>query len=508
MLMSYFGRILLVLMPILLLSASLVHAQEQEVPRISDAEELFQRAVAQFEEGQYEESKLLFERIYASFPLHQRTTASMAMHAKAAFRAGAYEEADAVAAELLDSYGHSRYAADMQQLRSLVADHQGAEAADPDPVRLGIALALEGEQSLLAQELFNGIRLAVEEENGAVDLDQLMAAFEGDVEDVAFLRPLEEDRRPVRMMFEETSDANGGVRAAVERLIERGVDVIIGPVYSEDALEAGRVAEQHDTVLIAPMATQDAVSDGRRYVFQANPSVATRGRAMARFAANSLNLKGTGVLAQANSELSTVMAEGFIAEAERQGMHVPFYYSVETASDWADWTDDVKADSLKQVAGEDSDKAFDSVYMPFSGTGVSRDVRHALGALDRAGISVRALGNAEWHDNIPLSEARSFEAVYSNDFWVEDNSPEVRTFVTRYNLLANEAPDRLSFVGYDLVRFLLHVMENGDSGELAEDVRNASRFEGLGMRFDFQGEMINQALFFHSVHLGGVRLLR
>ncbi len=479
---------------------------EDPFPAIRDAEGLFERGVEAFEAGDYDEALRLFERIHAAFPVHQKTTAAMAMHAKAAFRAGDYDQAERRAEALRNTYPQSRYIGAMDRLLQLVADREAAVRTQPEPVRLGIALRLDGEQSVLAQALFNGIRLAVEEANGSLDLDQLTSALDGGLDDLAFLMPLEEERRPVQMIFEEAGDGPADVEDAVERLVAEDVDFIIGPLFSEDAVAAARVAERNGVVMIAPLATQDAVSEGRSYIFQANPSVTTRGRAMARFADRSLGLRGIGVLAQGRSNLSLRMAESFRAEAERRGLHVPLFHAVDAPSEFIGWVEETQTDSLYAEAS--SDAPFDGIYMPFSGSGVGRDIRHALGSLQREGLNVRVLGNAEWHGTVAPSQGGPFNTVYSNDFLVDDERSEVRTFQARYEALSGEGPDRLAFVGYDVTQFVLQALDDERRAALRDRLRSKAAFEGLGMRIAFEGQSVNQALFFHRVRFGQVERLR
>ncbi|NBC01773.1 MAG: ABC transporter substrate-binding protein [Bacteroidetes bacterium] len=492
----------LILLPV----ASASGQATDSFPAIRDAEGLFERGVEAFETGDYDEALRLFERTHAAFPVHQKTTAAMAMHAKAAFRGGAYDEAERRAEALRQAYPQSRYVGSMDRLLDLIADHEAAVRTRTEPVRLGIALRLDGEQSVLAQALFNGIRLAVEEANGSIDLDQVRRTLDGGVDDLAFLVPLDEERRRVQMIFEDAGDGPADVEAAVERLAAENVDFIIGPLFSEDAVAAARVAERNGVVMIAPLATQDAVSEGRSYVFQANPSVTTRGRAMARFADESLGLEGLGILAQGRSDLSMRMAESFRAEAERRGLQVPFFHAVDAPSEFIDWVEETQTDSLYAEASADA--PFDGVYMPFSGSGVGRDIRHALGSLQREGLEVRVLGNAEWHDTVAPSQGGRFNTVYSNDFLVDDARSEVRTFQARYEALSGEGPDRLAFVGYDVTQFVLQALNDARPTALHDRLRSSAAVEGLGMRIAFEGQSVNQALFFHRVRFGQVERLR
>ena len=71
--------------------------------------------------------------------------------------------------------------------------------------------------------------------------------------------------------------------------------------------------------MITPLATDDAVSRNAQYVFQANPTIETRGRLMARKAVRNkvfggLGLNDIGVIADYNNNESMRMARAFERE--------------------------------------------------------------------------------------------------------------------------------------------------------------------------------------------------
>jgi ABC-type branched-subunit amino acid transport system substrate-binding protein len=257
---------------------------------------------------------------------------------------------------------------------------------------------------------------------------------------------------------------------------------------------------------VAPLATDEAVSAGRSYVFQANPTIEMRGRQMARFAARGLLMDMTGLLVEDGNAISERMARGFKAEAREQGMGVLFETVIDNPREWSNLPEKVRRDTLGLV---------DAVYLPIAGRDAGGRIQDALTGLERLRTDVRVLGNAEWHDLAVEQQASAFNATYTNDFYLDETRPEVQDFVRRFRLLTGETPDlldvsaqRLAYTGYDVARFLIQTLPPDLSGGLREALREARRYEGLGLRIDFAEGNVNEALFYHRYRGGAVELLR
>ena len=499
-------RVLLCCM-LLLLSLSLrpgtLHAQEEggfgdasPVPRIEEAEAVFRKALSAFEAGDYETAFQRFQVAENSYPLHRKTTAAALMAGKALYRQGAYARADEQLSTFLREYPSSSYAGQARRVRRFARQQLGLEGPEGQTLQLGIALPLRDQDAALTQALFNGIQLAVAAQN-----NQQEPVGGG----------------PVRIIFRDTEATPEAARQALQALAEEGADVVVGPLYSRTAQPAGAVAEEQRLPMVAPLATEQGVSQGRRYVFQANPTIAMRGRQMGVFALQSLRQERFGIVSQPEGTLSHQLAAGFRQEVERQGADVFFARTLPDLRAWSNLNERISADTLSKV---------DAIYMPVSGGQTGRFVQAALTALDRADVPrLRVLGNGEWHE-LPIEGAASrYQVVYSNAFRVDPTQPAVQAFTERYREATGKTPDqltatarRLAYTGYDVTRFLLEARnrslnasaEGSTSSPMAfpEVLREMPRYEGLGMRIDFEGGNVNKALFFHRYRNGRLDLLR
>lgn len=473
------------------------------VPRIEDAELFFDQALEAFEDGDYRSAYQRFSFIYEHYAFNRTTTAAILMAGKALYRDGRYQQATDLLAEFVDLYPTSGYVDEAQRVRELAQARIERGEIKGQAHRLGIILPLDQENASLAQELFNGIRLAVDEQNQA-----------------GMAQP------PVRMFFRDTRNDSSGARQAVRALVDDdSVDVIVGPLFSEEAVAAGAEAERARMVMVAPLATEEDVSEGRRYVFQTNPTITTRGRLMARFAARHLGLDSLGVVAELGNSLSERMAEGFQDELLRLKADLTFYKLLPHAGAWSQWIDSVRVDTLKYV---------DAVYLPISGVQAGEYIRDAVQELDatlahlvdslaaveesasvddtlatlaRGGI--RLLGNKEWHNLSFAAQVSTYRTTYTNDFYIDDPSQDdVQAFERRYRALAGKAPGRLAYVGYDVARFVIDQLARQTQQPLGQRLREAPFYQGLGTRIDFRGQNVNQAMFYHQYRNGGMDLLR
>ena len=514
-----------------------VQAQQPSIPRNADAELLFEQGVSAFEEERYATA---YERLQlaAEYPLHRKTTAALLMAGKSLYRLERYRDAIDLLRRLQERYPQTTYRGAAEAVIEAAREALRQYGRTPDTLRIGVALPLDDQDAPLTQALFNGVRLAVDHHNGvrrryvfpppfedrpdSVDvydtadlLSDSLARANGrttlatptDTTQVDSLRIVtEQTGRPNRMakLFFRRAGTDARTRAAVDSLIRVDrVDVVLGPLYSQTARAAGDVAERARTLLVAPLATDVSVSEGRTYVFQANPSIPLRGQLMARFATTSLLTGPTGIIYEKSARLSRQMAEGFREEARRRNVDIPFVLSLRNARDWSRLPAAVSADT---TISDSLLAATEAVYLPMSGRNAAGKIQDALTGLSRLPLApnARVLGNAEWHDLSIEEKASRFTATYSNDFYVDPRRADVQRFIRSYRLLTGAPPDdlsatgrRLAYTGYDIARYLLQALRPGAGRPGPDALRSAGRYDGLGVRIDFQGGNVNQAMFFH-----------
>lgn len=509
--------------------------QFEEIPRNEKAERIFDQAVAAFERGDYEQAADRF-RLINDYPLNRRTTAALVMESKALLQLGRYEETIDVLNTLLKRYPETSYRTEAERLQSVAQEQLEEQRRTVDTLRVGVALPMADEYVGLAQAMFNGIRLAVDEHNGlrrryvppprlqavadsfevaptsAVESDSL-ADEEGrftvtsqtDTLRVDSLQIVtEQEDRPgwvAKMYFREVYPEDvDSTRMAIDSLTNQDrVDVILGPLFSKTARVAGEAAEEAGIPLIAPLATSESVSAGKTRVFQANPTIPLRGRIMARFVSESLLTESVGIFYEEDDRTSARIANGFRKEAEERDLDVVFTKRLDNARGWSQLPETVEADT---TLSDSTVRATDALYLPISGVNASGRIQDALTGVGRLNSTARILGNSHWHNLTVKKEASAFTSTYATDFNVKTKRPEVQDFIRQYRLLSGNTPDnlsvrgrRLAYTGYDISRFLLTNLSS-TSTPRPSDIRGAPTYEGLGVRINFRNGNVNRAMFF------------
>jgi ABC-type branched-subunit amino acid transport system substrate-binding protein len=440
------------------------------VPRIAEAELIFEQALEAFRVADYAMAYRRFRLVTDRQPLNRKTTAAWLMAGKSLYRQGEYAQARDLLRRFAREYPTSGYVSAAERTTRLAEN--ALAAPEVTVADLGVLLPLGGQAGPFAQAFFNGVRLAVNESNDRRD------AFQ------------------VRMVFEESDPQDADqTRRAVTSLAVEGVDAVLGPLFSEEARVAAEAAERATLTLVAPLATEGGIAEGRRYAFQANPTYAVRGEQMARFATRNLRQSRFGIVADRSPDgISASMADGFERSAQDAGAEVPLYVMLPDARAWYDLENYLSADTLAGL---------DALFMPLSANGAARRIDAALSTLQRFGITARPLGNTAW-DRLPgpvAADASRMRTVYTSDFHVEPEDAAVRQFLDRYAELTGSPlrdPDeeRLAITGYDVARYLIAQMRRDPARPLHSALRDAPPADGLGTRLHFDGEQINQALFF------------
>ena len=430
----------------------------------------FDQGVQAYQQGAYDLAHARFQQVILAQPRSSHLTAALLMEGKTLYALKRFDEAREILQRLLDEHPESRYIADAQQTLQYAdqwLDHQ--RQIEEGVFTLGVMLPMEGNVQGFSRSLFTGLRIAVEEHNER------------------------HPRRPIRMVFRTSRTGEGAVADVVRGLaMDDSVDVIIGPLMSEEATAAAIAAEQVHVPLLVPLATDDTVVGRRKYVFQANPSFATRGRLVARHAVRSLQYRRLGVLVQAGT-FAEVQAEAFKEEVEALGAEILLYETLHGTGAWYNLRDRLEPDTLTYI---------NALYVPITGERARSTIGTILQGLQLF-PEVRILGNGEWHDVSNKAHASDHRTIYPLDFYVNEADPEVQRFIAAYKKYARREPDRPAFAGYDVAGYLAEHIATADPDEpLHQSLHRMRPYTGLASPIDFREGNINEAIHF-MVYLDG-----
>jgi ABC-type branched-subunit amino acid transport system substrate-binding protein len=153
---------------------------------------------------------------------------------------------------------------------------------------------------------------------------------------------------------------------------------IIGPAFSHEALAVSGQANEKGIPTITPTANANGIAATGPFVFQANPDLETRARAMASYAINILKLKRLAVLAS-NEQTSKALAEAFAKDVVRLGAEM-------VATEWYDKGTTNLTRQLTNLRKKGNDAAQEP-YIAFN----ERMTQRELSKLNKLGISMKVL---------------------------------------------------------------------------------------------------------------------
>jgi branched-chain amino acid transport system substrate-binding protein len=314
-------------------------------------------------------------------------------------------------------------------------------------VRIGAFMSLTGDTGQYGISAYNGIRMAVEEANGAGG--------------VAGHR--------VELIMQDTRSDAGETERVVRRLAEESrVHALVGEVVSSRSLAAARVAQGERVPMLTPSSTSPEVTQQGDYIFRSCYTDSFQGAALARFAFDGLNARRAALLFDGGQRYSIELARFIRDEFERRGGQVV------AEEEYREGAGDFST-QLTKVAAANPDVLFVPGYYLEAGL-IAQQAR-------RAGVNAPLVGGDGW-DSPRLYEIGGQALAgdfFSSHFSADDQDPQVRRFVADYRRLFNSTPDAFAATAYDAARIMLDAVARSRSLE-----RTAIR-DSLSQTKDFPG---------------------
>jgi len=308
-------------------------------------------------------------------------------------------------------------------------------------------MSLTGDTGQYGISAYNGIRMAVEEANGA-----------GGVAG-----------RQVELIAQDTRSNDAETEAVVRRLAEElHVHALVGEIVSSRSLAAARVAQTEGVPMLTPSSTSPEVTQQGDYIFRSCYTDSFQGAALARFATGNLNARRAAILFDGGQRYSIELARFIRDEFARRGGEVV------AEEEYHEGARDFSA-QLNEVASAHPDVLFVPGYYLEAGL-IAEQAR-------RAGIVAPLVGGDGW-DSPRLYEIGGQSLAgdfFSSHFSADDTDPRVQRFVAGYRQLFTSTPDAFAATAYDATRILLDAIARAPTLERA-DLRDS-----LARTKDFPG---------------------
>lgn len=357
-----------------------------------------------------------------------------------------------------------KFAALALSVLMIAACFAGCGQDNSDKFILGGIGPLTGTASTYGQSVRNGAQIAIDEINaaGGVNGVKLALLFEDDEADGAKSVP------------------------AYEKLMDDGMDILIGAVTSGASVALNDVVAKDGILQITPSASQIEAAQNPNS-FRVCFTDPLQGVAMADYAFNTLGYKKAAVIHNQDDDYSVGMYSAFVAEFKKLGGTIS--EDVSFAKDASDFSA-----QLTKIGASNAEFLFMPIY--------AEKAAQIIITANEKGIELPLLGGDGLDgilkyltgDNAKLCEG----LIFLTPFVSTDPDAKVTAFADAYRKKYKEAPDQFAADGYDAVYLAKLALEKAGSNDPASPVDNAAlvaamleiEYQGLtgSMTFDQSGE--------------------
>lgn len=274
---------------------------------------------------------------------------------------------------------------------------------------------------------------------------------------------------PIRVLIEDSQSDAAVAGAAVEKLARAGVTCILGPLGSQEALEAAKEA-QRSKIPILTLTQREGITEVGDHVFRNFLTAAMQVRRVVQYAQAELGLRRFAIL-YPDDPYGQEMARLFREEVRRKGGEIrkekPY------KADQTDFGEEILAlagvapvsPGMEVVAGlpPKPDPGFEALFIPDFSYRVAMIVPQ-LAYYDITGI--RLLGTSGWNspELLKADPVHLQGAVFVDGFFTESFRPEVNDFIEAFYTAYGREPDTMEALVYDAADIAVKLLFENRSG--------------------------------------------
>lgn len=259
---------------------------------------------------------------------------------------------------------------------------------------------------------------------------------------------------PIRVLIEDSQSEAAVAGAAVEKLARAGVTCILGPLGSQEALEAAKEA-QRLKIPILTLTQREGITEVGDHVFRNFLTAAMQVRTVVQYAQAELGLRRFAIL-YPNDPYGQEMARLFREEVRRKGGEIRKEKSYK--ADQTDLAEEIRAlggvapaaPGAEVVAGvpPKPDPGFEALFIPDFSYRVAM-IAPQLAYYDITGL--RLLGTSGWDSPELLKDDLGHlqGAVFVDGFFTDSFRPEVNDFIEAFYTAYGREPDTMEALVYD-----------------------------------------------------------
>ena len=349
-------------------------------------------------------------------------------------------------------------------------------AGSKEPLKIGFAGELTGDNRAPSIKVFQGIELAVEQRNAAGGIDG----------------------RTVKLLAGDDGGNPERAEQVDRELVKKGVQAIIGHPTSTTSLAALEYINQAKVVTLSPTATADELFHREDYFFTFLASNSKLADRIARFGKKELEVSRVSIIYDlANPRYTRNYAERFKASFTGRGGSILDQQNFDSTQN----TDfGAIIDRLLQ-------RSPDALFILASSTETAAFLQQLY--IREAAIPVLSCDWASTQDVIHLGGPYSTHLYLAESVHFTENTPGYGDFAAAYRRRYGEEPSLGAAKAYEAAGVILHALTQQKKGESLRAVLLKGSFRGFQqrLRFDRYGD-IERSIYIKTVKDDSFELAR
>lgn len=318
-----------------------------------------------------------------------------------------------------------------------------------DVIKIGGIGPLTGSYANYGTSVRNGAKIAVDEINAAGGIDG----------------------KQIELLFEDSQADPESAVSAYGKLMDDGMDVSLGGVFSGETASITAAAVADDVLLLTPSGSADKAIEGNDKAFRVCFYDSYQGAAAANYIKDNNMATEVGVLYESDYDYSVGLYEAFVAECEKLDLSIveTQTFTTTTATDFSTQIDALVASGVKLV------------FMPIYAEEASTFLTQAKG---KFASDVYFFG-ADGLDGI-LGKVEQDPSIADNvlmltPFAADSEEANVKAFVEAYKKAYNATPDQFAADGYDAIYIIKAAIEAAGSTSGEELAKTMTTLEYTGV---------------------------
>ena len=292
------------------------------------------------------------------------------------------------------------------------------------------------------------------------------------------VRDLQQQGKTIELYVYDTENSYAKTGEILSQSTLKTVDLIIGPLYTDNVVRAANFANDNQIALVSPFAQKRDILLNNPYVFQVNPQNATAIVSVADYFANMPNASLV-VIHNGTPEEETVI------KSYRQNL-ANSYFAERNVSELPFKEVNYRNGGISRVQEAMAPNKTNIILMPSTKEEFITKVINELTVLQKNNkYDIVLYGSQNWerYSNLDVEFLQSMNFHYNTTNYVNYSNETVKNFVNEFRNRFNVEPSVYGFTGYDVAKYFIgEVARHGKYFEFCV----GGKYEGLSTRFDFK----------------------